>query len=130
MQVNEMRYYYRIEKITHRPAAEDKITVVKEVQERDLQLARLIATRIYFDELQELQGKYSPGSFKAYDIRKGLGFNYQLVLIDKAEDEIYVVESTMQKIKSAVSAQKEEEEGIFQALGLDYSGLNLPGDRE
>ena len=125
-----VRYYYRIERITHRPAAEDKITVVKEVKENDLQLARLIATGAYNHELQELEGRYSPGSFKSYDTRKGIGFNYQLVLIDRAEDEIYVVESTMEKIKFAVSAQKEEEEEIFRALGLNYSRLNLLEDGE
>ena len=123
--VKETRYFYRIERITHRPAAEDKITVIKEVKEEDLQLSRLLATRSYLDELHELQGKYSPESFKSYDTRKGLGFNYQLLLIDSNDDEVYVVESTMQKIQPAVIAQKEEEKEIFESLGLDYSSVDL-----
>ena len=124
------RYFYRIEKITHRPTAEDKITVVKEIKEEDLHLARLLATGRYLEELQELQGKYSPESFNSYDTRRGLGYNIQLLLIDKLEEEIYVVESTMQKIKSAVLAQKKEEESIFRALGLDSSFLILSEEEE
>ena len=123
--MKEKRYFYRIERITHRPAAEDKITIVKEVKENDLQLARILATKDYLEELQELQGKYSPESFSSYDTKRGLGFNYQLLLIDANDEEVYVVESTMEKIKPAVEAQKEEEKEIFQELGLDYDGLDL-----
>ena len=73
------RYICTIERITHRPAAEDKITFIKEIRENDLQLARILATKGYLKELQELQGKYSPASFYSYDTRKGIGFNYQLL---------------------------------------------------
>ena len=120
-QLKEPRYFYRIERITHRPSAEDKITIVFEVEEEDLQLARLLITGRYLQELQELQGKYSPESFNSYDTRKGLGFNYQLLLIDRLEEEVYLVESTMEKIESAVAAQKEEEKRIFERLGLGFS---------
>lgn len=123
MQGDEVRYYYRIERITHRPAAEDKITIVKEVKDEDLQLSRILATRSYLDELQELQGKYSPASFNSYDTRKGLGYNYQLILVDAEGGEVYVVESTMERIEAAVLAQREEEKEIFLNLGLDYSGI-------
>ena len=121
--MKEPRYFYRIERITHRPSAEDKITVVSEVEEEDLQLARLLITGRYLQELQELQelqGKYSPESFNSYDTRKGLGFNYQILFIDRLEEEVYLVESTMQKIESAVTAQKEEEKQIFHRLGFRY----------
>lgn len=125
------RYIYRIEKITHRPAAEDKITIVKEIRENDLQLARILATKGYLEELQELRGKYSPASFNSYDTRKGIGFNYQLLLLDVKDEEVYVVESTMEKIEPAVVAQREEEKEIFLSLGLDYSGVeNLKDDLE
>ena len=119
--MKEPRYFYRIERITHRPSAEDKITIVSEVEEEDLQLARLLITGRYLQELQELQGKYSPESFNSYDTRKRLGFNYQILLIDRLEEEVYLVESTMQKIESAVTAQREEEKQIFHRLGFRYS---------
>ena len=123
--MKEIRYFYRIERITHRPAAEDKITVIKEVKEKDLQLARILATKNYLEELQELQGKYSPESFNSYDTKRGLGYNYQLLLVDADDEEVYVVESSMEKIKPAVEAQKEEEKVIFQELGLDYAELDF-----
>lgn len=123
--MKKIRYFYRVERITHRPAAEDKITVIKEVKENDLQLARILATKAYLEELQELQGKYSPESFKSYDTKRGLGYNYQLLLVDNDDEEVYVVESSMEKIKPAVDAQKEEEKWIFQELGLDYAELDF-----
>lgn len=90
---------------------------------------RLMAgIRTPIDELLELEGKYSPDSFKSYDIKKGLGFNYQLLLIDNIEEKVYVVESTMQDIKSTISAQRDEEEGIFQGLGLDLTYLERSRD--
>ena len=125
-----MRYFYRIEKITHRPAAEDKITVVREVKEKDLQLARILATKHFLEELQELRGQYSPESFKSYDLRKGIGFNYQLLLVDIKDEEVYMVESTMEKIAPAVAAQKLEEKEIFSVLGLDYSSFETKGTQE
>ena len=123
--MNEKQYFYRLVRITHRPAEEDKITVVKEVRENDLQLARILANQSFLEELQELRGKYSPRSFSSYDTRKGIGFNYQLLLIDHEQEEVYVVESTMQDKKAAVIAQKEEEKEIFMDLGLDYTELEF-----
>lgn len=123
--LKEMRYFYRIERITHRPAAEDKITVIKEVKEDDLHLSRILATKFYLDEIQYLHGKYSPASFNTYDTRKGIGFNYQLLLVDSEDEEVYVVESTMEKIEESVVAQREEEKEIFVNLGLDYTSLTF-----
>ncbi|MGI0108251.1 hypothetical protein [Salinimicrobium sp. WS361] len=122
--MKEERFIYRIEKITHRPAAEDKITLIKEVKESDLELGRILATKAYLEELPELQGKYSPGSFKTYDTRKGIGYNYQLLLIDIFENEIYIVETTMENILPAVLAQQKEEKEIFLKLGLHYPALS------
>ncbi|UZH55480.1 hypothetical protein JRG66_00850 [Salinimicrobium tongyeongense] len=114
--MEEQQYLYRVEKITHRPAAEDKITIIKEIRENDLELARILATKAYLEELAELQGKYSPESFKSYDTRKGIGYNYQLLLINNSDSEIYIVETTMEKITPAVIAQQEEEKEIFLTL--------------
>lgn len=120
-----MRYFYRIERITHRPTAEDKITIIKEVKEKDLQLGRILATKSYLEELHELQGKYSPAGYNSYDTKKGLGFNFQLLLIDVNDEMGYVVESTMEKAEATVIADREEEKEIFSNLGLDYSKLPL-----
>lgn len=118
-----IKYFYRVERITHRPEEEDKITVVKEVREGNLEVARILATKDYLEELQGLQGKYSPASFGSYDTKKGIGYNYQLILLNADEDEEYVVESTMQKIVPDLVEQREEEKEIFWRLGLDYSNL-------
>ena len=115
----ELRYYYKIEKITHRPSAEDIITVIKEIREYDLQIGRIVASRIYLDELYEIQGKYSPASFSSYDIRKGRGYNLQLLLIDTNDEKVFVVKTTMEKIRAVIEPQKEEEKKIFYKLGLD-----------
>ena len=56
------RYFYRVDKISHRPEAEDKITVVQEVREDDLQLARILASKSYTQAVQDLRGKYSPSA--------------------------------------------------------------------
>lgn len=88
-----------------------------------MQLARLLATRSYLDELQELQGKYSPTDFNSYDTRKGMGFNFQLILIDSKKAASYLVESTMEKMETALNSHREEEKEIFANLGLDYSGI-------
>lgn len=122
--MEEQQYFYRIEKITHRPAAEDKITVIKEVREIDLELARILATKSFLEEFAELQGKYSPGSFQTYDTKKGIGYNCQLLLIDNYSNEIYIVETTMEKIKPAVLAQQKKEKEIFLKLGLNYPTLS------
>lgn len=115
------RYYYRIEKITHRPKSEDMITTIKEVKEDDLLLGRILATKIFLDEKQYLERRYSPDSFESYDTKKGVGYNFQLLLIDLENQEKYLVETTMDKMESAVIAQKKEEEAIFNKLGLKYS---------
>lgn len=115
-----MRFFYRVVRITHRPAAEDIITVVKEVRENDLQLARILAYRRYLEELEDLRGKYSPTGFSSYDMRKGIGFNCQLLFIDNEDEEIYVVESSMQSTGTAVLAQQQEEKEIFRNLGMDF----------
>lgn len=122
--MEEQQYFYRVEKITHRPTAEDKITVIKEIRESDLELARILATKSYLEELAELQGKYSPGSFRTYDTKKGIGYNCQLLLIDNYSNEIFIVETTMERIKPAVLAQQKEEKEIFQKLGLKLPTLS------
>ena len=121
--MTELRYYYKIEKITHRPSAEDIITVIKEIREDDLQIGRIVASRIYLEELYQIQGKYIPGSFASYDVRKGLGYNLQLLLIDSEDEKVYVVETTMEKTEAIIEAQQEEERRIFLNLGLDDSIL-------
>lgn len=88
-------------------------------------MSRIVATRIYLDELQDLRDKYSPGSFSSYDLKRGMGFNVQLLLFDIEDEEVFVVESSMEKIREAVKAQKEEEQEIFQNLGLDPSILKI-----
>ena len=120
---DQQRYSYRIEKITHRPREEDKITVVKEIKEEDLNLARLLATKCYLEEIPFLKDQYSPQSFNSYDTKKGTGYNFRLLLIDALTEEVYTVESTMVKIEKAVAAQRKEEEEIFRTLGLEYSHL-------
>lgn len=120
-----MRYFYRLVRITHRPTDEDKITVVKEVKENDLQLARIRGHQSFLEGLQDLRGKYSPAGFNSYDTGKGIGLNYQLLLIDSKEEEVYVVESSMEDIEAAVVAQREEEREVFRSLGLDYSELEF-----
>ncbi|MCY2685938.1 hypothetical protein [Salinimicrobium sp. TH3] len=119
------RFFYRIEKISHRPTEEDVITVINEIKENDLSMSRIVATRIYLDELLNLRGKYSPDSYTSYDLKKGMGFNVRLLLFDTKDEEVYVVESSMEKTKPAVEVQKEEEREIFKALGLDDSILKI-----
>lgn len=115
-----IRFYYRIEKITHRPVDEDKITIIKEVKEQDLILSRILATTAYEEEKHMMEGSYSPKNFKSYDTRKGIGFNLNLLMVDLVEDNIYIVESTMQDIQPPVKAQKKEEQEIFSSLGLQW----------
>lgn len=121
--LEEQPYFYRIEKITHRPVAEDKITVIKEVRENDLELARILATKSYLEELSELQGKYSPGSFETYNTAKGIGYNYQLLLVDVSQDETFIVETTMERMKAALLVQQKVEKEIFLKLGLRCPAL-------
>ncbi|NJW51555.1 hypothetical protein [Salinimicrobium oceani] len=120
-----IRYFYRVEMITHRPAAEDKITVLKEVKEEDLHLSRLLATKCFLDESQELKGKYSPSGFDTYDTRKGVGFNYQLLLVDTETEVEYLIETTMEHAGDQLTAMRKEEKAIFFKLGLDDEILAL-----
>lgn len=116
--LDNFKFYYRIEKITHKPSSEDVITTVEEVKENDLELGRLKATRILLDNLQELKGKYSPPSSRAYDRKRGRGYNLQLLLIDKEEKQKYLVESTMEDLSTSVKKQQKLEQEIFDHLGL------------
>ena len=122
----ENRYYYKIEKITHRPSDQDIITLIKEVRDPDLQKGRIIASQIYIQELCELQGRYSPESYTAYDLRKGIGYNIQLVLLDSQNlGEEYLVESTMEKFQDIIKSNKVVEHRIFFNLGIDDSILKI-----
>ena len=122
--MTESRYYYKIEKITHRPSSEDIITVIKEIRDNDLQMGRTVASRLYLEELYKIQGEYSPGNFASYDIIKGLGYNLQLLLIDSEDENVYVVETTMEKT-AIIEANQKEERRIFLNLGLDDSILKF-----
>lgn len=118
-----MRYYYRIEKITHRPTEEDKITIITEVMDLDLKLARILATRNYFEEIQNLKGKYSPDCFQSYNTKKGLGFNYHLLFIDSDEEMELMVESTMKFLGKTLIAHREKEKGVFEKLDFEFPDL-------
>ena len=107
------RYFYRIEKICHRPTAEDKISIIKDFKDNDLQLAKLLATKYFLEEVQELNGKYSPAGYNDYKIQKGIGYNYQLLLIDTIDDVQYIVESTMESIILEVLSNKLKEKNIL-----------------
>lgn len=117
------RYFYRIEKICHRPTAEDKITIIKDIREEDLQLARIVATKNFLEEMQELKGKYSPASFEDYETKKGIGYNYQLLLVDELDNLTFIVETSMENMRIPVLEERNEEKEIFRTLGFKYSGF-------
>lgn len=124
--MTDIRYYYKIEKITHRPSDQDIITLIKDIRDPDIERGRIVASQIYIQELCELQGKYSPESYDAYNLRKGVGYNIQLVLLDSLNlGEEYLVESTMEKHLDIVKSNKVIEQRIFFNLGLDDSILKI-----
>ena len=116
----EPRFYYRIEKITHRPKEEGIISVVAEIREKKLTLARLLATKRFLEEKSSLGGAYSPSSYSTYKPARGKGYNLSLLFVDAVEEEIYLVESTMGAIIDAVDEQRKDEKSIFQKLGFNF----------
>ncbi len=122
----ESRYYYKIEKITHRPSDQDIITLIKEIRDPDMERGRIVASQIYIQELCELQGKYSPDSYSTYVLRKGVGYNIQLVLLDSQNlVKEYLVESTMEELQDIIKSNKVVEQKIFFNLGIDDSILKI-----
>ena len=119
-QGQNLRYYYRLEKIIHKPDTEDIISTIDEFKEFDLHLSRIIATKAFLENIIFLEGKYSPASYNSYDIKRGTGFNFSLLLLDDLNKEVYLVESTMTGIKDAVDAQKKEEREIFREAGFTF----------
>lgn len=124
--MTETRYYYKIEKITHRPSDPDIITLIKDIKDPDLEKARILATQIYIQELCELQGKYIPESYSANNLRKSVGYSIQLVLLDSENiGNEYMVESTMEKLQQVIKSNKIIEKKIFFSLGIDDSILKV-----
>lgn len=115
-----MRYFYRVEKIIHRPNEEDVIYQLREFKEEDLGLGRVLATKFFLEEKSSLIGKYSPASYSVYNFKKGVGYNYSLLLIDTLEEEVYIVESSMEGVAKAVTEQKKEEREIFKKLEVNF----------
>lgn len=114
------RYIYRVERIKHRPYEEDIISILKVIREADLARGRFLATKAFWEEKASLAGKYPPSSYSTYDIKKGVGYNYLLTLVDEWEEEVYLVESTMEGIADALYEQRKEERQIFEKLGFNF----------
>lgn len=114
------KFIYRVEKICHLPTAEDKITIIKEVTNKDLHHARITATNFFLEAVQDLKGKYSPPGFNDYEPRKGKGYNYQLLMINTDDNTSLPVESTMENSIIDVLVNKLKERKIFEQLGLNF----------
>ncbi|MCM4158516.1 hypothetical protein FHG64_13100 [Antarcticibacterium flavum] len=108
----------RVERIKHRPYEEDVISILSIIREPDMSRGRFLATKAFWEEKISLAGKYSPGSYSTYDIRKGAG--YSLILVDDWEEEVYVVESSMEGLADALDEQRKEERRIFEKLGINF----------
>lgn len=114
------RYFYRLEKIIHRPESEDVINTLEEIKQKDLAASRKKATRLFQEQLKSLTGKYSPESYSDYNTKLGKGYNLCLLLVDKVAGEEYLVESSMAKIRKSVEEQKKTERKIFRNSGYEY----------